>query len=69
MYRIDPENYGTPDAVHAADTPTLLAAHIEAHRVWSTCGGHKLADRMRNVMDLTRAELTGRGVRPPTGGE
>jgi hypothetical protein len=58
----DPERFSTIHACRVADSETLLAAYAEAQRVYNTCGGHKLADRMAHAMDLIAAELHDRNI-------
>lgn len=60
----DPERFtvGQTEALATASTETLTAALREAERVFATCGGHKLANRMslaiRNITDeLEHREL------------
>lgn len=60
---IDPERFIDDDeALHAADTDTLEAAHAEAVRVYNFCGGHKLAARMAEARDTIHAELDRRAA-------
>jgi hypothetical protein len=62
---IDWENYGTVQRVTDEHVDTLLEAHRRAAHTFATCGGHKLADRAYNVVNVVSAELLRRGVTAP----
>lgn len=59
-YTTDPDWYTEPKLISVAPTEVLEAVRGNAQTTYTSCGGHKMADRMRRVMRLIDEELAAR---------
>lgn len=60
----DPDWYLTTDDCESKPTFILMQVYDRARKIYYTCGGHKLADRMLLAMRLTQTTLGRRGYFP-----
>lgn len=60
---LNPENLGQDMSVHSI--AQLEYALNEAKRIYTSCGGHKLAARMHNAIDRIEAEIARRDFIEP----